>query len=88
MRTVREFSWSRRRDFTYRRCGTTGCEILAPDGSVVAWTADARWAALIVLLLNGACLSRPARCHHGDGGSIGPVEASHGQRRCIDVFDE
>ena len=39
--------------FTFRQVGTTGCEIVGPDG-VIAWTVDSVWAALIVALLNGA----------------------------------
>jgi hypothetical protein len=39
--------------FTFRRVGTTGCEILA-DGKVIAWTMDEPWAAVIVALLDGA----------------------------------
>ena len=39
--------------FTFRLVGTTGCEIVGPDG-VIGWTVDLVWAALIVALLNGA----------------------------------
>jgi hypothetical protein len=49
--------------FTFRRTGTTGCEILA-DGKVVAWTVDEAWATVIVALLNrteaDGMLQRPA----------------------------
>lgn len=38
--------------FTARPCGTTGHEILDPDGNVVAWTLDELWALLIVRALN------------------------------------
>ena len=40
------------RGFSFRRSGTAGCEILNPDGEVVAWTVEELWAALIVALLN------------------------------------
>lgn len=40
--------------FTTRRVGTTGHEILDPDGSVIAWTADGYWAVVVVALLNAA----------------------------------
>lgn len=40
--------------FTYRRSGTCGCEIVHPDGHVIAWTAHIGWAGMIVGLLNGA----------------------------------
>jgi hypothetical protein len=39
--------------FTFRQVGTTGCEIVGPDG-VIAWTVDSAWAVLVVALLNGA----------------------------------
>jgi len=26
--------------YNYRQIGSTGCEILTPDGTVVAWTVD------------------------------------------------
>ena len=39
-------------EFTFRKSGTCGCELLGPDGLVVAWTVDVGWAALIVSLLN------------------------------------
>jgi hypothetical protein len=38
--------------FTFRQVGTTGCEIVGPDG-VIAWTVDSAWAVLVVALLNG-----------------------------------
>jgi hypothetical protein len=38
--------------FQYRQSGTTGCEIIGPDGTVIARTIDAAWAGLIVGLLN------------------------------------
>ena len=38
--------------FAYRRTGSTGCEILTPDGTVVAWTVDTTTAVIIVALLN------------------------------------
>ncbi len=39
--------------FAARRYGSSGHEIVGPDG-VVAWTMDGYWAAVIVALLNGA----------------------------------
>jgi hypothetical protein len=39
--------------FTARRIATTGHEILDPAGTVVAWTTDGPWAAVLVSLLNG-----------------------------------
>jgi len=41
-------------DFTFNRVGTTGYEIRDGDGSVVAWTVDESWAAVIVSMLNKA----------------------------------
>jgi len=38
--------------FAYRRVGSTGCEILNPNGIVIACTADELWATWIVALLN------------------------------------
>jgi hypothetical protein len=37
--------------FAFRLVGTSGCEIVGPEG-VVAWTTDGYWAAIIVALLN------------------------------------
>ena len=39
-------------NFTYRRSGSSGCEIVDPDGVVIAWTVDEVWAAMIVAELN------------------------------------
>ena len=38
--------------FTARPVGTTGHEILGPDGTVIAWVVDERTAVQIVSLLN------------------------------------
>jgi hypothetical protein len=38
--------------FTVRRIATTGHEILAPQGNVVAWAVDEPWALMIAGLLN------------------------------------
>ncbi len=38
-------------EFSFRRSGSRGCEILF-KGVVIAWTADELWAAWIVHLLN------------------------------------
>ena len=40
--------------YTYRQSGTCGCELLDSEGMVIAWTADAAWAGIIVGLLNKA----------------------------------
>ena len=37
--------------YSARRVGTTGCEIVGPEG-VIAWTIDDYWASIIVALLN------------------------------------
>jgi hypothetical protein len=34
-----------------RKAGTTGWEIVGPDGTVIAWTTDGYWATLIVALI-------------------------------------
>jgi hypothetical protein len=39
---------------SFRRIATCGCELFDPNGSVVAWTADEMWAAIIVRLLNNS----------------------------------
>jgi hypothetical protein len=39
-------------NFTANRVGTTGHEILDPEGNVVAWAVDEPWAAMIAALLN------------------------------------
>src|ERR1017187_8332791 len=39
--------------YTYRQSGTTGQEIIGPEG-VIAWTVDAKWAGIVTGLLNGA----------------------------------
>lgn len=46
-------------NYTYRRSGTTGHEILDPNGTVIAWSVDAGWAGIIVGLLNGASFPEP-----------------------------
>jgi hypothetical protein len=38
--------------YTTRPCGSTGYEILDPQGRVFAWTVDELWAVRIVALLN------------------------------------
>ena len=58
--------------YTYRRIGTTGCEILC-RGIVVAWAVDEAWAATIAQLLNqfprcgcaGIEMPEVARCYGG-----------------------
>ena len=65
-------------DFTFRRIGSTGCEILC-EGIVVAWSADEDWAAVIVARLNtdpfdavalGLGLPIAACCCRGSGNRI------------------
>jgi len=58
-------------EFFWRRSGSAGCEVIGPDG-IIAWTANERWAAVIVEMLNGCSRSIPA---HQTGGS-GSVEAT------------
>jgi hypothetical protein len=41
-------------EFAYRLVGSSGCEIVSPDGTVLAWTVDSATAAIIVALLNQA----------------------------------
>ena len=48
-------------DYTYRRSGLSGHEILDPEGLVIAWTVDVGWAGIIVGLLNGAALQPPTK---------------------------
>ena len=38
--------------FTFRVVGSTGCEILNPNGEVFAWTVNETMAMVIVALLN------------------------------------
>lgn len=38
--------------YLFRRVATCGCEVLDFRGTVVAWTVDESWAAIIVRLLN------------------------------------
>jgi hypothetical protein len=40
--------------YTARASGSVGCEIMNPDGEIVAWTTDGRRAATLVALLNDA----------------------------------
>ena len=40
--------------FSFRPVGSTGCEIHDQGGSIIAWTVDAAWAAIIVSVLNKA----------------------------------
>lgn len=46
-------------DFSYRRSGLNGCEIIAPDRRVIAWTVDIGWAGIIVGLLSRAGIAHP-----------------------------
>ena len=54
--------------FSYRRSGTCCCEIIDPQGLVVAWTVDAGWAGLIVGLLNCVELNGLTAVAHLKGG--------------------
>jgi hypothetical protein len=64
--------------FRARQVGTTGHEILDPQGTVIAWTVNEPWAAVIVALLNdhrsinAACffLSRSDRFGLGQTKSV------------------
>lgn len=67
-------------DFRYRQSGTTGQEILDPDGRVVAWTVNAAWAEIIVGALNGVGRSRPALLHQSGGQGPVEVNGNHGDR--------
>jgi len=51
--------------FTYRRSGSCGCELLDAAGRVFAWTASIAWAAVITELLNRAADGMADIC--GDG---------------------
>ena len=44
-------------DYSWRRTGTCGCELLDADGTIVAWSANESWAMTIVRLLNDTDLS-------------------------------
>lgn len=50
--------------FISRQIGTTGHEIIDPDGEVVAWAVDDCWAAILVSLLNQSVHGelRPTTC--------------------------
>jgi hypothetical protein len=39
-------------EYVARASGSVGCEIIDPNGEIVAWTVDGWWAAVIVGLLN------------------------------------
>ena len=62
--------------FTFRHVGTTGCEIVGPEG-VVAWTVDTVWAALIVTLLNSAEEGNPSL----SAARPGAAALTHGRTR-------
>jgi hypothetical protein len=44
-------------NFTFRRVATNGCEVLDPNGVVVAWAVDELWAVLLVAALNRAVVT-------------------------------
>jgi hypothetical protein len=54
--------------FTARPVGTTGHEILAPDGKVVAWTVNDYWAAVVVDAMNRQSERQAVDDHLGFGG--------------------
>jgi len=62
--------------FSFRKSGTTGCEIIDADGSVIAWTVDVAWAGLIVAGLEWLVTeAQPPRCHFPSGtGAIEPTD--------------
>ncbi len=41
-------------EYTFRLVGSKGCEIVGPDGNVIAWTVSEITATIIVALLNQA----------------------------------
>jgi len=46
--------------YVARRRGTAGCEIVSPEGKVIAWTTDEYWGSLVAWLLNGTnVVARP-----------------------------
>ena len=57
--------------FTARRVGTSGHEIMSPQGEVIAWTVDAAWAAVIAGLLNRVDVRDPSlsAARNGDAGN-------------------
>jgi hypothetical protein len=62
-------------DYTARRSGTTGHEILNPDGEVICWTVDGGWAETIVGLLNrvgGHRTGTPPTTPSSDAADIRP----------------
>jgi len=44
-------------NFTYRRSGSSGCEIADADGNIIAWAVDELWATVIVAQLNRAAIA-------------------------------
>lgn len=55
-------------DYSWRRSGTCGCEVLDRDGAVVAWTVDDLWAATIAHSLHGM-----SSMDNADLGDVVPV---------------
>jgi hypothetical protein len=45
--------------YTSRRVGSRGHEIRDPNGTIIGWTVDEEWAAVIVGLLNRAEKDEP-----------------------------
>lgn len=56
--------------FSYRRVGTSGCEIRDPEDDVFAWTVDELWAALVVTRLNQGGQETDIKTIRYEGGVI------------------
>ena len=73
---LEDFGWKRvvamqqNNGFAFRRIGSPGCEILNPNGIVVAWTTDELWATWIVALLNDAPCVRLAQGNLASNGLL------------------
>jgi len=77
--------------FTFRRIGTTGCEILF-NGSVVGWAVDEVWTTMIVAKLNndprvavGAGIGLPEAVCCRKGLTAAHTHMIHNVRGAIDV---
>jgi len=69
--------------FHARQIGTTGHEILDPDGQVIAWTVDAAWAAVLVALLTEHTSQKSACiCSFGSGRFEEVRENEGGKGQC------
>jgi hypothetical protein len=75
--------------FTTRRVGTTGHEILAPNGTVVAWTVDGYWAAVMVAAMNEAPSEYQTASRTPDSALVDPqpdVDLEPVARRAIEYL--